>query len=81
MNKKALVFILIIFLISIVPEPALAANPSTSARGADLMETRTGRVLYAKNPHEKMPMASTTKIMTAILALEKGNLSDVVTVS
>jgi len=81
MNKKAFAFILIIFLISLAAEPALAASPSTSARGSVLMEMNTGRVLYAKNPHEKMPMASTTKIMTAILALERGNLSDIVTVS
>jgi len=45
------------------------------------MEASTGRVLYQKNAHEKMPMASTTKIMTALVAIENGNLSDMVTVS
>ncbi|MGI6707347.1 MAG: D-alanyl-D-alanine carboxypeptidase family protein [Clostridia bacterium] len=58
-----------------------AAAPDTAARGAVVMDVASGRVLYQKNPHEKMPMASTTKIMTAILAIEKGNLQDMVTVS
>ena len=49
------------------------------ARSAILMESNTGRVLYEHNAHEALPMASTTKIMTALLALEKGNLSDLVT--
>ena len=35
------------------------------------MEVESGRVLYEKNPHEKLPMASTTKIMTAILVIGK----------
>nr|MBO2494433.1 D-alanyl-D-alanine carboxypeptidase [Clostridia bacterium] len=56
-------------------------TPSTAARAAVVMEASTRRVLYAKNPHMKLPMASTTKIMTAILAIELGNLDDVVTVS
>lgn len=43
----------------------------TSARGMCVMETSSGRVLYSKNLHEKMPMASTTKIITAISVLSK----------
>jgi D-alanyl-D-alanine carboxypeptidase (penicillin-binding protein 5/6) len=45
------------------------------------MDVASRRVLYKKNPHVKLPMASTTKIMTAILAIEMGDLADVVTVS
>lgn len=52
----------------------------TSARAAVLIERSTGMVLLAHNESETLPMASTTKIMTALLALEKGNLDDVVTV-
>ena len=51
------------------------------ARAAVLMDADSGRVLYEKNGYEKLPMASTTKIMTCILALEQGNLTDVVTAS
>ncbi len=46
-----------------------------------LMDSNTGKVLYEKNSEEKMYPASTTKIMTAILAIENCNLSDTTTVS
>ena len=52
-----------------------------SALSAILIEAETGRVLYEKNAHAPLPMASTTKIMTALLALENGRLEDRVTAS
>ena len=51
------------------------------AKSAVLMDAESGRVLYAKNGMEQMPMASTTKIMTLLVTLENANLDDVVTVS
>ena len=51
-----------------------------SARSAILIEADTGKILYAENAHEKLPMASTTKIMTALVALEQGDTEDTVTV-
>ena len=54
---------------------------SLYAQSAVLMDATSGRVLYEKNSTEILPMASTTKIMTLIVALEEGNLSDIVTVS
>lgn len=45
------------------------------------METGTGRVLFERRGYARMAPASTTKIMTATVALERGNLSDVVTIS
>ncbi|MDE5937730.1 MAG: D-alanyl-D-alanine carboxypeptidase [Lachnospiraceae bacterium] len=51
------------------------------AQAAVLMDADSGRVLYGKNPEEKLPMASTTKIMTCILALEYGSPDDIVEVS
>ena len=60
---------------------AKAVEISVSANSAVVMEASTGRVLYQKNAYEKMPMASTTKIMTALVAIENSNLSDMVTVS
>ena len=51
------------------------------AKSAVLMDADSGRVLYEKNGYDKLPMASTTKIMTCILALEEGNLDDVYEVS
>lgn len=55
--------------------------PDINARSAIVIDFDSGRVLYEKNAYQKRPMASTTKIMTAIIALEYGNLDDVVTVS
>ena len=51
------------------------------SQGAVLMDASTGRVLYGKNPDLQLAMASTTKIMTCIVALELGELDDVVTAS
>ena len=51
------------------------------ARSAVLMDAGSGRILFAKNGQDEMPMASTTKIMTCILALEEGDLTGTVTVS
>lgn len=65
--------------------PAVAAavpeSPHVTADAAVLIDAVTGRVLYEKNAHRERDPASTTKIMTALLALEMGNLDDVVTVS
>lgn len=52
-----------------------------SAKSALLLDATSNRVLYEKDGFNEMPMASTTKIMTCILALENGNLDDVVTFS
>ena len=59
------------------PEPGF----SLYAKSAVLMDAESGRVLYEKNGYEHMPNASTTKIMTCILALEEGNFEDEVKVS
>lgn len=51
------------------------------ARSAVIMDADSGRVLFEKNGYEQRAMASTTKIMTCILALENGNMEDIVTAS
>lgn len=56
-------------------------NLDLYARGAVLLDADTGRVLYGKEEDVALPMASTTKIMTCILALEKGNPEDEVIAS
>lgn len=55
--------------------------PSVSGKSAILMEQESGRVLFEKNAHEISRIASITKIMTAIIAIEYGQLDDIVTVS
>lgn len=47
-----------------------AAEPTVSAQAAVVIHADTGEILYAKSEHERLPMASTTKIMTALLTLE-----------
>lgn len=69
-----------IFLVS-CPVSAKEEVEQLYAQSAVLMDADNGRVLFEKNGSEKKPMASTTKIMTCILALEEGNLTDIVNVS
>lgn len=56
------------------------AQPSILCQSAVLIDADTGTILAGKDANKKMYPASTTKIMTAILAIEMGNLSDVITV-
>lgn len=84
MYKKILSFtlsIILFFSFSIPVYGAKSNEPKVEAQAAILIEADTGRILWEKNAHEPKAMASTTKIMTCILALESGMLDDVVTVS
>lgn len=56
-------------------------GPVVSAEAAILMEANTGTILYAKNIDEKMYPASTTKILTCLIATEQADLNDIVTMS
>ena len=53
-------------------------GPQVRAQAAILMDANTGVILYSKNIHERLYPASTTKIMTCLLAMENGNLDDMV---
>lgn len=57
------------------------SEPVINARSAIVMDFETGNILYEKNAYRKRPMASTTKIMTAIIALENSDLNDDVLIS
>ncbi len=57
--------------------PALARPPALRAPAAILVEPATGDVVLARRPDAERPMASTTKLMTALLALERLSLDDV----
>lgn len=74
---------LIVLLLFLVQTAALAAplSPKIDAEAALLMVANTRRILYAVNSDAIMYPASTTKIMTLLVALEKGDLNSVVTVS
>ena len=75
------VFLLCTCLAGLFLTPAAEALevPDIQAKAALLADVNTDAVAYAKNIHEKNYPASLTKIMTCLLALENGNLSDVVT--
>ena len=60
---------------------AAAAPPPVEAEAVLVADGRTGEVLYAVNEDERMPMASLTKLMTAIVTLERARPRDTVTVS
>jgi D-alanyl-D-alanine carboxypeptidase (penicillin-binding protein 5/6) len=65
------------------PYPSELENvspPNLTAASALVMDLDSGRVLYEKEPYLSLPPASTTKIMTAVVALETYQLSDVLTV-
>ncbi len=78
--KKKILLLLMLLIISI-QTISFADEVSIKSKAAILVEVSTGRILYEKNSTEKMWPASTTKIMTAILIIEKCNLDDIVTVS
>ena len=79
------------FILTIFITCCCVINPTYGSNNQDILniysdsviivENSTGKVLYEKNAEQKMYPASTTKIVTAILAIEKGNLKDKTTVS
>lgn len=46
-----------------------------------VIDAKTGRLLFGENPHERLPIASLTKVWTALIAIEQNDLKDIVTVS
>lgn len=72
---------LLLTCICLLTSSAYAAKPAISAQGAILMDAKTGQVLYDRNMNKKLAPASTTKILTAIIAIESGRLDEVVRVS
>ena len=73
------VFAVLLILLSVLPCQAMAVG--TSATSSILMDVDSGRVLYEHNADKQMLIASTTKILTALVAIREGDLDDVVKVS
>lgn len=67
MKRFSALFFCFILLINIV---VLAEEPKVNAISAVVVDGDTGRILWGKNENKPMAMASTTKIMTALVALE-----------
>jgi D-alanyl-D-alanine carboxypeptidase (penicillin-binding protein 5/6) len=60
--------------------PAHATSITITGQAAVLMETRTGKILWQRNKDLSLAPASTTKILTALVVIERSKASDVVTV-
>lgn len=59
----------------------IITEPTINSRAAIVYDRNSGTILFGKNENEKRKMASTTKIMTAIVVIENSNLDDIVTIS
>ncbi|MEC1648704.1 D-alanyl-D-alanine carboxypeptidase family protein [Bacillus halotolerans] len=79
--KKAVLIVIISFLCASVNVNTAHAAINVSAKSAIVIDGTSGRVLFAKDEHEKRRIASITKIMTAVLAIESGKMEETVTVS
>ena len=79
MGKKLLLLCVALLLIPL--SLARAEEISTSAKACVIIDQRSGRILLEHNANAPLPMASTTKVMTALMAIERGNLDDPVTAS
>ena len=69
------------FLLIWVFSPPSSFAEVIASQAAVVMDASTGEILYGKNSNHLLPPASTTKLMTAIIVMEKANLSDIVTIS
>ena len=78
-KRFVLTFAAMLMVLEAVAPSALAVG--TSATSAILVDVDSGRVLYEQNADAKMLIASTTKIMTALVAIREGDLADTVKVS
>ena len=81
--KVRLISVFLLFIVcfshtSVFEVAAAFSAPQVSAHSAVLLECETGEIYFSKNADEKLPMASTTKIMTALVALENSDPSDTV---
>ncbi|MBC8590553.1 D-alanyl-D-alanine carboxypeptidase family protein [Wansuia hejianensis] len=79
MNKRLLSLLITILILSnsII---SFGENLGLSGESYVLIDEISGRILIEKNPHQKMAMASTTKIMTALVAIENCNLDEKVVI-
>jgi serine-type D-Ala-D-Ala carboxypeptidase (penicillin-binding protein 5/6) len=71
---------LVVFILCFLSHPALAVERDIVAKAAVLMETRTAKILWAKNQDLTRPPASTAKILTASVILDRVSLKEIVTV-
>jgi D-alanyl-D-alanine carboxypeptidase (penicillin-binding protein 5/6) len=76
--RRLLIVVVALLAALALAAPSLAAGPALRAKAAILVQPDTGDVVYAHDADQRLPIASTTKLMTALLTLERSNLDDVV---
>ncbi|MBE4910339.1 D-alanyl-D-alanine carboxypeptidase [Bacillus luteolus] len=79
-TRSLIMVTIIMIMLSFLPQK-MSAFGDVSARSAILIEQESGRILYSKDIHTERRIASITKIMTAILAVESGKMKEIVKVS
>ena len=72
--------LLVVALALVAAAPARAGAPPVDARAYVIQDARTGDVLASSHAHDRVPIASITKLMTVLLTLKHHKLTDVVTV-
>ncbi|MFT8392027.1 MAG: D-alanyl-D-alanine carboxypeptidase family protein, partial [Sporolactobacillus sp.] len=81
LNHAAALLLCALLFFTMVPGQAYGQGPELAAASAVLLDQASGRVLYGKDADQKRPIASITKVMTAILAIESGKMDQTVRVS
>jgi serine-type D-Ala-D-Ala carboxypeptidase (penicillin-binding protein 5/6) len=77
--RSLLVAVALAFFVLAAPVSAAAAPAVETAKAAIVVDGRDGTVMFQKHPHERRGMASTTKLMTALLTLERARPNQVLT--
>ncbi len=81
LGRAAALFLCAVLILPLYGAAPSDAPPDLSAKRAALINADTGELIYGKNEHERASMASTTKIMTALIALEQRTPNAVATAS
>ena len=81
LKVKKWCYFLILLLFTVHFSLSTSYADDINSRAAVVMDASTGAILYAKNPDLRCPPASTTKLMTAIVAIERADIHDIVTIS
>lgn len=80
MKRQSFRFIFVLILVLLILPQQAFAQPDIVGEAGLLIQGDTGRIIFSKNQHQKMYPASTTKLWTAIIAIEHGNLNDLATI-
>lgn len=78
--KRKIALLLICFFLFVSHSTLAEGIPTVNAEAALLLDLNTGQILYEKDIHKKLAPASTTKVLTALIVLERCKLDDIVTV-